>query len=55
MNVEKVTRNRARRPSAPHADVHADLIRAAAGGDRQAMERLLVQVQEIALVDLTCH
>jgi RNA polymerase sigma-70 factor (ECF subfamily) len=29
-------------------DVYADLVRAAAGGDPQAMERLLVRVQEVA-------
>lgn len=33
---------------APAPDLYAELVRAAAGGDPQAMERLLTQVQEVA-------
>ena len=35
-------------PVAPAPDVYAPLVRAAAGGDPQAMERLLTRVQEVA-------
>ena len=35
-------------PLAPPPDVYAELVRAAAGGDPKAMERLLTRVQEVA-------
>lgn len=57
--MKKVTRQPARRspraasgpavaPVAPAADIYADLVRDASGGDPAAMERLLTRVQEVA-------
>lgn len=45
--MKKVTRA-AVTPLAPPPDAYAELVRAAAGGDPQAMERLLTRVQEVA-------
>ena len=41
--MKKVTK-----PVPPPADVYADLVREASGGDPAAMERLLTRVQEVA-------
>lgn len=46
--MKKVTRQPAVAPVPPPADVYADLVRDASGGDPAAMERLLTRVQEVA-------
>jgi RNA polymerase sigma-70 factor (ECF subfamily) len=46
--MTRVTKRRNLHPSTERADEYAPLVRAAAGGDRHAIERLLMRAQEVA-------